>query len=232
MRSQTVILSALLTTAYAQNGGVGGFFKGFFPAQCPTVWKDVATDLTHTFNGCGDVARGAIRAPFHDCVTGACDGSLILGNECSRAENAGLLPTCNLLGQKAQQFNVGVADMIEFAAAVAMAVCPFGPRVRALVGRIDNSTASPNGLVPGPRDPMDKILGQFAKVGMSPADVVALVGAHTTARQFFDDPAKAGASLDTTPGVWDVKFYGQTKAGTAPYSLSSDRRMTNDSRVR
>ena len=243
MHYLTSVLFTLITTTLAQRGfpesggensgnsQPGGGSSGSSSGDCPSVWKEVASDLENTFQGCGDAARGAIRAPFHDCVTGACDGSLILGGECSRSENAGLVPTCDLLGQKAKQYNVGTADMIEFAAAIAISICPLGPRVRALVGRQDSSTPAPEGLVPASRDPIPKILGQFAKVGMSAGDVVAMVGAHTTARQFFDDPAKAGASLDTTPSRWDITFYRETKAGTAPYSLSSDLRMTNDSEV-
>lgn len=240
MRYSAPLLFYLATTVLAQQEGSqtsGGYITAPQPSDvsssggCPSIWKEVASDLQTTFQGCNDAARGAIRAPFHDCVNGACDGSLILGGECSRSENAGLVPTCDLLGQKAKQYNVGAADMIEFAAAMAISICPLGPRVRALVGRKDSSTPAPEGLVPASRDPIPKILEQFAKVGMSSSDVVALVGAHTTARQFFDDPARAGASLDTTPSRWDVTFYRETLTRTAPYSLSSDLRMTNDSQV-
>lgn len=199
--------------------------------NCPSVWKSVATDLQSAFQGCNAAARGAIRAPFHDCINNGCDGSLILGGECSRSENAGLVPTCDLLGSKATQYNVGTADMIEFAAAIAIAVCPLGPRVKALVGRKDSSVPAAEGGVPSTKDPIPKILGAFSAVGMSPSDVVALVGSHTCGTQSFDNPSKAGASLDSTPSRWDVTFYRETKQGTAPYSFSSDQRMTNDSEV-
>jgi hypothetical protein len=121
--------------------------------------------------------------------------------------------------------------MIQFAAAVAIAVCPLGPRVQALVGRKDSSTPATEGQVPSTKDPIDKILGTFAAVGMSATDVIALVGSHTVGTQSFDDPSQAGKALDSTPSEWDVTFYRETKAGTAPYSFSSDQRMTNDSAV-
>lgn len=121
--------------------------------------------------------------------------------------------------------------MIQFAASIAIAVCPLGPRVKALVGRTDSSTPATEGGVPSTKDPIDKILGTFAAVGMSATDVVALVGSHTAGTQSFDDPSQAGKSLDSTPSRWDVTFYRETKAGTAPYSFSSDKRMTNDSSV-
>ncbi|KAF2449819.1 class II peroxidase [Karstenula rhodostoma CBS 690.94] len=218
------------TTSSASNSSSSGSSSTGSPSStdCST-WSKVASDLSSTFQGCGPAARGAIRAPFHDCINNGCDGSLILGSECSRSENAGLPPTCTLLAAKAKQYNVGTADMIQFAAAVAIAVCPLGPRVRALVGRTDSSTPAAEGLVPSTKDPIAQILRQFAAVGMSAADVVALVGSHTVATQSFDDPSQAGKALDSTPSRWDVKFYSETKAGTAPYSFSSDRRMTNDS---
>ncbi|PSN67717.1 heme peroxidase [Corynespora cassiicola Philippines] len=206
-----------------------------FPRQsnsCPSVWSDVAKDLQADFSGCNGDARGAIRAPFHDCINNGCDGSLILAQEYTRAENAGLSGICTKLGDKAKQFNVGTADMIQFAAAMGIASCQLGPRVRALVGRKDSSVAAPEGSVPSSRDSVDKILGAFGDKGFSAIDVVALMGSHSTARQFFDDPAKAGASLDSTPTVWDVKFYQETTDGTAPYSLASDKKLSNDTRMK
>lgn len=239
MQLTNAFIFTLVATVFGQRNGGSGSSSGGFPSSQSSssspsgcsAWSAVASDLTSTFQGCGPPARGAIRAPFHDCINNGCDGSLILGDECSRSENAGLVPTCNLLASKAKQYNVGTADMIQFAAAIAIAVCPLGPRVRAMVGRTDSSTPAPKGLVPSTKDPIDKILATFAAVGMSANDVVALVGSHTAGTQSFDDPSQAGKSLDTTPSRWDITFYQETKAGTAPYSFSSDKRMTNDSAV-
>ncbi|KAF2730952.1 ligninase LG6 precursor [Polyplosphaeria fusca] len=219
MTFHTSILLALSALAAAQSG------------SCPEVWSKVASALQSEFDGCNDHARAAIRAPFHDCVTGSCDGSLILGGECSRSENAGLEDICNKLSEWADEYEVGTADMIQFAQAVAISVCPLGPQIRALVGRKDSSIPAPEGLVPSSHDSVDAILSRFASVGLSANDVVALVGAHTTGKQFFDDPAQAGASFDTSPSVWDVTFYGETLSGTAPYTLQSDKELSKDSRT-
>lgn len=94
---------------------------GLAAAQCPDVWTDIATDLLDTFvddDGiCTDDARAAIRTSFHDCFPGACDGSLILANECSgRPENTQMISICDTLGAKATDYDVGVADLIQFAA--------------------------------------------------------------------------------------------------------------------
>lgn len=104
--------------------------------SCPAVWSEISTTLTAQFladGQCTDAARAAIRAAFHDCVSftkcmhltvgltrkkfnGACDGSLILADECSNSENAGLTRLCGNLATVAKDNNVGVADLIQFAA--------------------------------------------------------------------------------------------------------------------
>lgn len=45
-----------------------------------------------------------------------CDGSLILADECSNSENAGLGRVCTEIGNLAAAKDVGVADLIQFAA--------------------------------------------------------------------------------------------------------------------
>jgi hypothetical protein len=200
-------------------------------SNCPSVWSDVSKELQTTFTGCGRDAHGAIRAPFHDCINNGCDGSLILTDECSRAENAGLSDICSKLKGWSSKYNVSAADIIQFAAATAIAVCPLGPKVQALVGRRDSANAAPIGSVPSSRDPVSKILTAFGAKGFSADDVVALLGTHSVAVQVNDDPSQAGKSLDSTPSVYDNKFYKETKDGTAPYSLQSDKLMSNDTQV-
>lgn len=101
--------------------------RNVLPATCPAVWTKVSGVLTKKFRDtstgqCNDAARAAIRAAFHDCgswnttSTGGCDGSLFLAGEYTRTENLGLQTIAVYLGNLAKQFNVGVADMFQFAA--------------------------------------------------------------------------------------------------------------------
>lgn len=199
--------------------------------ECPPIWSNVATELQSSFAECGRDAHQAIRVPFHDCINNGCDGSFIAADECSRSENAGLNNICTKLKGWTAKYNVSAADMIQFAAATAIAVCPLGPRVRALVGRMDSLEAATEGQIPRSKDSVKSILAAFSAKGFSADDVVALMGTHSVAVQVNDDPSQAGKSLDSTPATYDMKFYSETKEGTAPYSLQSDKLLSNDIQV-
>ncbi|KAF1983731.1 class II peroxidase [Aulographum hederae CBS 113979] len=205
--------------------------------NCPAVWQQVAKELSTSMvsdGQCNDMARGAIRAAFHDCgtwdmtqgTTGGCDGSLYLAKEYTREENRGLQDIVPKIGALAEKYKVGVADMIQFAGASAVKLCPGGPTVRTMVGRKDSSTPNPEGNLPNVHAPGDDLVALFNKKGISAVELAALVGAHTASKQNLVDPAKAGAPQDTTPGKWDVEFYSQTLDKTAPFTFPSDQQIS------
>jgi manganese peroxidase len=43
-------------------------------------------------------------------------------------------------------------------------------------------------------------------MGFSIRELMALIGAHTTGKQRFVDPTRAGNSFDSTVDIWDVRF--------------------------
>jgi catalase (peroxidase I) len=203
--------------------------------------------LTKLFVGadgqCTDSARKAVRATFHDCGTwntaqentGGCDGSLILSpEENAKPENRGLQDISGTLQAMATKYKVGVADMIAYAGSHATVSCPLGPTVPIKIGRRDSNKAANEALLPGNATmSADTILSLFADKGFSPPEVSALVGAHSTSKQFFANPAKAGQPQDSTPGIWDVKFYSETTAQPPPANVAifpSDMNLAADSR--
>jgi hypothetical protein len=152
-------------------GDILGINKGSTEA-CPAVWTQISSTLTEQFladGQCTDAARAAIRSSFHDCFNGACDGSLILANECANTENRGLERVCGNLGNVASQTGVGVADLIQFAAAHAIKTCPGGPTVPVKVGRKDSSTPGQLGVLPGPNVPGNDLVRLFGKPSCSPS---------------------------------------------------------------
>lgn len=53
----------------------------------------------------------------------------------------------------------------------------------------------------------------FEDKGFDATDLAALVGAHATSKSFFETPTgqgDIGLPQDSTPGIWDVKFYSET----------------------
>ncbi|KAF2429715.1 peroxidase [Tothia fuscella] len=195
------------------------------------VWKYIADEMLQKFKGrsskCNKFARGAVRLGFHDAGTwkkgndfGGADGSVILTNEISaRPVNRGLEEITAVTKQwydKYKQYGITAADLVQMGANVATVACPLGPRVRTYVGRKDNARLPPDNLLPEPTDPADKLIKLFEDKTIKPHGLAALVGAHTTSQQRFFKPRRALDPQDSTPGVWDVLFYGQTLNSQAP----------------
>jgi hypothetical protein len=113
----------------------------------------------------------------------------------------------------------------------AVATCPSGPIVQTLVGRTDATVAAPDGQLPAADVAGDEALSHFQAAGFDAKDLAALIGAHTVSRQFITAPASAGAAQDTTPGIWDILYYVQLIAKTAPFSFISDINLANQNSV-
>ncbi|WYZ35995.1 hypothetical protein EsH8_X_000642 [Colletotrichum jinshuiense] len=213
------------------------------------IWKYIANDLQAVFKGrsgrCTDFARAAIRLGFHDAGgwskstgnLGGADGSIILAaDEMTRGENRGLeeivAQTTNWYNQY-KQYGIGMADLIQFSANVATVVCPLGPRIRTYVGRKDSSVPAPNDLLPPVTGSADFLIELFENKTIKPHGLTALIGAHTTSQQRFVDPSRSGDPQDSSPGVWDVRFYQET-LGSAParvFKFASDVVLSKDSRI-
>lgn len=121
-----------------------------------------------------------------------------------------------------------MADLIQFMAQVAVVVCPLGPRSRTFIGRKDSSEACPDGLLPPVTGSAAFNIELFRNKTIEPHGLTALIGAHTTSQQFFVDPSRAGDPQDSTPGVWDVKFYGETLNGAPDrvFKFESDIKLS------
>jgi len=204
---------------------------------CPAVWSTISKALTPMFlsNGvCNDDARAAIRMIFHDCgawdtslgFTNGCDGSLQF--ELTRGENGGLTPITLKAVALAAQYKVGVADMINFMGNHAIVTCPGGPRVKTLIGRKDATAAGVGGRLPDVNAPADDLFKLFQAKGYNAVDLAAILGAHSTSKQFGVDASRAGQAQDTTPGTWDVKYYSDTTANPSPkdvFVFPSDKKL-------
>lgn len=109
--------------------------------------------------------------------------------------------------------------------------CPLGPVVTVKIGRTDSSVANPTGVLPSGFATGDAVYESFQNKGFTATDLAALIGAHSSGRQFFTDPSKVGVGLDSTPGIWDVAYYGEVLKQTAPYIIPADASIANHSVV-
>lgn len=73
-------------------------------------------------------------------------------------------------------------------------------------------------LLPSGFDNGTFLINLFQDKRISPHDLTALVGAHSTSKQFTTDtdPSIIGFSQDSTPGIWDVDFYNETQFAPLP----------------
>jgi manganese peroxidase len=198
------------------------------------VWKYIADDMFQLFQGrsgrCTKWARFAVRLGFHDAGTwskqtdklgGGADGSIVrsgANGERKRGENRGLTEIIEKMEGWYAKYNtqlgfaITMADLIQMGATVATVTCPLGPRIRSYVGRPDAALgfSAPEGLLPPVDKDADFLIQLFKDKTIGPHGLVALVGAHTTSQQRFVNETRALDPQDSTPGVWDVKFYGET----------------------
>lgn len=204
------------------------------------IWEYIKRDMYAKFHGdsgrCTKHARAAVRLGFHDAASwekgddfGGADGSIILGNELTRSENDGLQDIGIIVqgwyDTYHSKYGVSMADLIQMGATVATVTCPLGPRVRSFVGRKDSARATEKGRMPDVNDSAEKLVAVFQNKTITPKALVALVGAHSTSQQHFVDESRDGAPQDSTPGVWDILFYSETKSASVPprvFRLPSD----------
>ncbi|KAJ7189517.1 heme peroxidase [Mycena pura] len=178
---------------------------------------------------CGDLSRGAVRLAFHDAGTfslrlaalglpnGAADGSFLWDpEEVLREENNGLQSITAALTPLPEKFGVSPGDVLQLAGVLGVIACPGGPRIDVWVGRPEPLNVAPTGLLPSPFDSVPNLTGRFADMGFAATDLIALLGAHGTAKQFFVDPDFAGESMDSTVDIWDVNFYNDTTVANPP----------------
>jgi len=93
----------------------------------------------------------------------------------------------------------------------------------------DATKAAPDGLLPSVSSDANTLFDLFHDKTISPHDLTALVGAHSTSQQFTTSPnfiKDFGKPQDTTPGIWDVSFYNET---IQPSPLPKTFRFASDS---
>ncbi|KAI0672097.1 versatile peroxidase VPS1 [Trametes maxima] len=196
-------------------------------AKC-CIWFDVLDDIQENlFDGgeCGEEAHESLRLTFHDAISfspklfregkfggGGADGSIMAFAEIETNFKAsiGLDEIVEEQRPFALKHKVSFGDFIQFAGAVGVSNCGGGPRLPFFAGRSNVSRVSPDGLIPLPEDPVDKIFARMSDAGFSPNELVDLLASHSVAAQDHIDPTIHGSPFDSTPSDFDAQFFVET----------------------
>ncbi|KAJ7085126.1 manganese peroxidase [Mycena belliarum] len=183
----------------------------------------LAKDLQETVfqNDCGEDTHEAVRLIFHDAVSiskklgpsagGGADGSMLLFPtvEPNFPANNGIDDSVNnLIPFLTSHPEVGAADLVQFAGAVALSNCPGAPQLEFMAGRRNAKAPAIIGLIPEPQDNVTSILERFADAGdFTPFEVVSLLASHSIARADKVDETIDAAPFDSTPFDFDTQVF-------------------------
>ncbi|KAG6389121.1 hypothetical protein SASPL_150580 [Salvia splendens] len=162
-----------------------------YDVSCPNVEAIVAKVVRDATSRDKTVPATLLRMHFHDCFIRGCDGSILLesrgGNKAERdaPPNKSLHAFYVIEGAKRAveavcPAVVSCADILAFAARDAV-VLSGGPRWDVSKGRKDGRTskASETSTLPSPLFNVSQLEKSFALRGLSPQELVALLGSHT-----------------------------------------------------
>ncbi|PHT24797.1 Peroxidase 5 [Capsicum baccatum] len=139
------------------------------------------------------MAASLIRLHFHDCFVQGCDASILLDetptivSEKTALPNLGSVRGYGIIEDAKRELEktcpgvVSCADILAVAARDASTLVG-GPSWTVKLGRRDSTTASHTLAetdLPGPFDPLTRLISGFANKGLSTRDMVALSGAHS-----------------------------------------------------
>ncbi|KDR69116.1 hypothetical protein GALMADRAFT_77799, partial [Galerina marginata CBS 339.88] len=213
----------------------------------------VLADLRALFRDdlCSPGGHGLLHLAFHDAIQfsksdpkvgGGADGSILTFSNIEGAfpENVGVVQsTAALLHPLRSAHNISDGDLLHFAAAVAISSCSGAPRMRFLLGRPPAKAPARNGhMIPKATGNVKSVLQRFEAAGISASAVVALLAAHSTARNYVTDPSVIGAPLDSTPRVFDTQIFietllkGTRLAGTEGSDREAESALQGELRLR
>lgn len=176
-----VLVACVLPAAWGYNYTAVNQNKNAVNFPMAALTEDLQVDVL----SCNDDARLWIRLFFHDFGTfdvtdgsGGIDGSIQF--ELDRPENRGLSVTVeDFIENYAKKHGVSLADVIVLGGNMAVRACG-GPYIPFFSGRVDATSANKPGLLPGANDDITKLVNDFARMGLTPREMVCLVGGGHT----------------------------------------------------
>ncbi|KAH0747686.1 hypothetical protein KY285_009343 [Solanum tuberosum] len=165
----------------------------FYDRTCPNALTTIRTSIRQAISSERRMAASLIRLHFHDCFVQGCDASLLLDetptivSEKTALPNLGSVRGFGIIEDAKREVEktcpgvVSCADILAVAARDASSLVG-GPSWTVKLGRRDSTTASHTLAetdLPGPFDPLSRLISGFANKGLNTRDMVALSGAHS-----------------------------------------------------
>lgn len=174
-------------------------------------------------------------------ASGGADGSILFSDEeVNRAGNQPLPDVANIFRGVYANFEdqVSGADFVQFAGVVGVRMCG-GPIYKTVVGREDDPTPCPEGMMPaafGVNASYEALTSLWADKGIDERELAALVGAHSVSVAFAQQAngIPPNSPQDSTPAQMDMNYYKETQAQTSPPGVrkfDSDINLSNSSTV-
>ncbi|PIN19899.1 Peroxidase [Handroanthus impetiginosus] len=164
----------------------------FYDSTCPSATTIIRNSIRRAISRERRMAASLIRLHFHDCFVQGCDASILLDETPTIQSEKTAIPNVNSARgyevieaakrdlERVCPGVVSCADILTLAARDA-SVMVGGPSWNVRLGRRDSTTASRSQAndLPSPFAPLDRLISDFDKKGLTPRDMVALSGAHT-----------------------------------------------------
>ncbi|KAH7442326.1 hypothetical protein KP509_03G082400 [Ceratopteris richardii] len=193
----------------------------FYGNSCPAVESRVRRIVKEAVRKETRMAASLLRLHFHDCFVEGCDGSLLLKSipgvlegEQEAAPNYmsvrgyDVVDDIKAVLERECPGIVSCADILALAARDSVSLTG-GPSYRVLLGRRDSLSANrtlAEHYLPGYDYNTSYLVASFARVGLSPNDMVALSGAHTIGKAGCDTlSGRIPPSLDD-PAALEVLY--------------------------
>jgi peroxidase len=198
---------------------------GFYNTICPKAESTIKAVVQARFKSDKTITPALLRLFFHDCFVTGCDASLLLKstprNSAERDAGANLtvrgfdlIDAAKTAVEKVCKGKVSCADIIALATRDAVALAG-GPAFAMPTGRRDGRVSKSSAVnLPGPTLSVADATKAFTAKGMSQADMVTLLGAHTvgiTHCSFFDDRLWNFKGTGKADPAMDVKLVNQLK---------------------
>ncbi|KAH9542986.1 hypothetical protein CY35_13G038500 [Sphagnum magellanicum] len=175
---------------------------GFYATSCPMAEALITNATEAKWTADPSITAGLLRLYFHDCFVQGCDASILIKSTAQNTAEMDVAPNQQTLHgmdlidtakdavEKACPGIVSCADILALATRDSV-VLAGGGTYAVPTGRRDSRVSLASSVnLPGPRQSVVSALPAFMGRGLTLADMVALLGAHTmgvTHCQFFSD---------------------------------------------